>query len=333
LLVKGGPFLEMIGRVRTLAFDKTGTLTRGEPDVVEVVPEAGVCEREMLRVAAALGDLGGHVLGRAIARHARDLALEVPRAESYEAVPGKGAVARIDAARYHVGSHRFLDEAGLCRDRFHESLASAERAVGTAVAVSGSGQPMGWIRLADRPRPEAAHVIEDLKGLGLLVVMLPGNNPATAEAVARQLGLDAFQAALLPADKARVIRELETAQGPVGMVGDGVNDAPALAAASVSVALGGISSAAALETADIVLMADDLTALPWLVRHSRRTVRRIWQNIVLAIATKALVMLLAIAGIANLWLAIAADLGVSLLVVANALRLLRAESGPPATRL
>jgi len=197
--------------------------------------------------------------------------------------------------------------------------------VGTAVALTAATGPLGWIRLADRPRPEAADVLAELNRLGIETIMLTGDNRLTAEAMARELGIPEQRSGLLPADKAAAISELDSQRGPTGMVGDGVNDAPALAAARVSVALGGVSSGAALETADIVLMADDLNQLPWLVRHSKRTLAIIRQNIILAVGSKLLVLALAIAGLANLWMAIGADVGISLVVVANALRLLRAE--------
>ncbi len=347
ILIKGGQYLEVVGKIRVLAFDKTGTLTLGEPDVVAVVPfepdgeaSVGVVRDEddgthdindnfnadkILRIAAAIGDRGGHVLGRAIARHARDLRLDVPEAHDYEAVPGLGATGHVDQTRYHVGSHRYIDEAGLCAGDFHVRFEAAEAEVGTSVALTAPDGPLGWIRLADRPRPESASVLAELRGLGVEPLMLTGDNAPTAADVATELGITDHRASLLPGDKADLITELNARRGPVGMVGDGVNDAPALAAASVSVALGGISSGAALETADVVLMADDLTGLPWLVRHSRRTLARIRQNILLAVGSKVLVLLLAIAGLAGFWLAIAADLGVSLLVVANALRLLRSR--------
>jgi Cd2+/Zn2+-exporting ATPase len=325
VLIKGGQHLETLGRLRVLAFDKTGTLTRGEPDVVEVVSAAGNAGDDILRIAAALGDRGGHVLGRAIARHARGLRLDVPQAHDYQAVPGLGATGRVEATQYHIGSHRFIDEAGLCPAEFHDSLGRAEGDVGTAVALIAATGPLGWIRLADRPRPEAAGVLAELNRLAIETIMLTGDNRLTAEAMARELGIPEQRSGLLPADKAAAISELDTKRGPTGMVGDGVNDAPALAAARVSVALGGISSGAAMETADIVLMADDLSPLPWLVRHSRRTLALIRQNIILAVGSKLLVLALAILGLANLWMAIGADVGISLVVVANALRLLRAE--------
>ncbi|QEH38491.1 putative cadmium-transporting ATPase [Aquisphaera giovannonii] len=326
VLIKGGEFLEEVGRLRALAFDKTGTLTLGRPDVVEVVSASGPDEGgrdEVLRIAAALGDRGGHVLGKAIARHARDLRLDVPAADDYRAIPGKGALGTVGSVEYHLGSHRYIDEAGLCHPGFHDELGEAEKSAGTAVAVTASSGPVGWIRLADSPRPEAADVLAQLHGLGLRTIMLTGDNARTAAAMASQLGVGEQRAELLPADKVSAISDLASTHGPTGMVGDGVNDAPALAAAAVSVSLGGISSGAALETADIILMADDLGRLPWLIRLSRSTLANIRQNIVLALATKAVVLALAVAGRANLWMAIAADVGTTLVVVANSLRLLR----------
>lgn len=324
VLIKGGEFLEEIGRLRALAFDKTGTLTLGQPDVVEVVCAPGQDDQDqVLRIAAALGDRGGHVLGKAIARHARGLRLDVPIADDYRAIPGKGALGRVDAIEYHLGSHRYIDEAGLCHPAFHDELGKAEDAVGTAVAITAETGPLGWIRLADQPRPEAAQVLTELHDLGLRTIMLTGDNARTASAVASALGVGEQRAELLPADKVTAISDLSSRHGPTGMVGDGVNDAPALAAARVSIALGGISSGAALETADIVLMGDDLRRLPWLIRHSRATLARIRQNIALALFTKALVLILAVFGLANLWMAIAADVGTTLVVIANSLRLLR----------
>jgi len=325
ILLKGGQFLEEVGRLRVLAFDKTGTLTLGTPDVVEVVAADDRPDTHLLGIAAALGDQGGHVLGRAISRHARDLRIEVPVADAYEAVPGLGASGRVGAMHYHIGSHRYIDEAGLCPPDFHTRFGQAEAdgRVGTSVALTTPDGPLGWIRLADRPRPGASAVVAELRSLGLEIVMLTGDNGPTAAAVARELGITDQRSGLLPADKARIITELNTHRGPTGMVGDGVNDAPALAAARVSVALGGVSSASALETADIVLMADDLAQLPWLVRLGRATLSRIRQNITLALASKALVLVLAAFGLATLWMAILADVGVSILVTLNALRLLR----------
>ena len=323
ILIKGGQSLEAVAGLKVLAFDKTGTLTLGTPEVVEVVSNLPGEDAEVLRIGAALGDLGGHVLGRAIARHARGLRLEVPVASGYRAVPGLGASATVDSSAYHMGSHRYLDEAGLCPPEFHARIAGVEGSVGTSVALSAPGGPLGWIRLADRPRPEALAALDDLRALGIDPIMLTGDNGPTSLAVATELGILDQRSGLLPEDKAAIVADLDRRRGPAGMVGDGVNDAPALAAARVSFAMGGIGSGVALEAADVVLLADDLAGLPWLVRHSRRTLGRIRQNIAFAVGAKLIVLALAVAGMANLWLAIGADLGVSLVVVANALRLLR----------
>ena len=228
--------------------------------VVEVVSAEGTADDDILRIAAALGDRGGHVLGRAIARHARERRIDVPIADSYTACPGLGARGEVGDVEYHIGSHRYLDEAGLCPPEFHARLGEADSCVGTSVALSTPTGPLGWIRLADRPRPEAARVLSELCGLGIRTVMLTGDNSKTAAAVAEQLGMTDHRSNLLPADKVSAVAELDAAIGATGMVGDGVNDAPALAAARVSVALGGASSGAAIESADIVLMADDLQA-------------------------------------------------------------------------
>ena len=183
-MIRGGEYLEEIGRLRALAFDKTGTLTSGQPDVVEVVCAPGQGdESHVLRIAAALGDRGGHVLGKAIARHARGLRLDVPVADNYTAIPGLGALGLVDAVEYHLGSHRYIDEAGLCRPEFHSQLGQAEKTAGTAVALTASSGPIGWIRLADRPRSEAARVLAELHQLGLQTIMLTGDNARDRKSV------------------------------------------------------------------------------------------------------------------------------------------------------
>ena len=215
VLIKGGEFLEEIGRLRALAFDKTGTLTLGRPDVVEVVCASGKDDQDqVLRIAAALGDRGGHVLGKAIARHARDLRLDVPLADDYLAIPGMGALGRVGTVEYHLGSHRYIDEAGLCHPDFHDELDEAEQSVGTAVALTARTGPLGWIRLADHPRPEAAEVLAELHELGIQTIMLTGDNARTAAAVASELGIREQRAELLPADKVSAITDLVLAPWP-----------------------------------------------------------------------------------------------------------------------
>src|SRR5262249_46541199 len=192
----------------------TGTLTTGSPDVIEVGPAAGHVGEDVLRIAAALGDRGNHVLGRAIARHARGLSLDVPEAHDYQAVPGLGATGRVGSLRYHLGSHRYVEESGQCRPGFHESLEGAERGVGTAVALSGPHGPLGWIRRADRPRPEATPVLAELGALGVEPVMLTGDTPRTAAAMAEELGIADRRASLLPDEKAQAVTELNARRGP-----------------------------------------------------------------------------------------------------------------------
>ncbi len=323
VLVRGGEYLERVGRLTVMAFDKTGTLTSGRPDVVEVVPTHGSGGKDrLLSIAAALGDRGGHVLGKAIARHARDLRISVPVADDYRAVPGLGALGRVETVEYHLGSHRYIDEIGMCGPGFHDQLGQAEESVGSAVAVSAPSGPLGYIRLADQVRPEASRVIAELQALGLRTVMLTGDNARTAAAVAGELGVHEQRAGLSPEDKVKALSEIDAEHGMTGMVGDGVNDAPALAAARVSIAIGGASSGAALESADVILLAEDLGRLPWLVRHGRKVLGRIHQNIAIALVLKGAVLVAAVLGLANLWMAVASDVGASLVVVANALRLL-----------
>ena len=201
-----------------IAFDKTGTLTRGEPDVVEVVSEAGRGDDELLRIAAALGDRGNHVLGRAIARHARQRRIDVPRVDDYTAFPGLGASGQVGEVPYHIGSHRYLDESGLCQDEFHTRLGRAEEQVGTSVALSAPSGPVGWIRLADEARPEAARVLAELTALGVKTVMLTGDNSRTASAMAEQLGMTDHKSALLPAEKVSAVAELDRRHGPTGII-------------------------------------------------------------------------------------------------------------------
>jgi Cd2+/Zn2+-exporting ATPase len=223
-----------------------------------------------------------------------------------------------------VGSHRHLEERGQETPTIHAQLESLARAGQTVVALGDASHVCGLITVADPVRPDAARTVRALREAGIHhVVMLTGDNRGAAEAIAAKTGIDNVQAELLPADKVRAVEELVAQYGTVAMVGDGVNDAPAMARATVGIAMGAAGSDAAIETADIALMADDLAKLPWLIRHARRAMRVIRQNIALSLGVKGLFVLLTFAGHASLWGAIAADMGVSLLVIFNALRLLQ----------
>ena len=326
VLVKGGMFVELPATLKAIVFDKTGTLTKGKPAVVEVVPLNGHDARECLERAAGMELRSEHPLARAIVEHARSQGIEVQPAQDLQIVPGKGATGTWDGRSFWVGSSRLLHERGQADDdvtRKIDELAAQGR---TVVAVGNERHVCGLIALADEARPEAAEAIRALRELGVgHVVMLTGDNEATAQAVARETGVDEVRANLLPADKVRELQRLVEEYGSVAMVGDGVNDAPALAAATVGVAMGAAGTDAAIETADVALMSDDLAKLPWLVRHSRRTMAVVRQNVIFSLSVKVLFLVLAVAGFSPLWLAILADTGASLAVVANGLRLLQSD--------
>jgi Cd2+/Zn2+-exporting ATPase len=327
VLIKGGAFIELPARLRAIAMDKTGTITRGEPDVVDVVPLGNHTERDLLARGAALEARSTHPLARAVVRYAEAKGVAPDPANDVQVLRGKGLTGTFDGEPFWLGSHRYVVERGQDAPEIAR-LAEALEADGKTVVVVGNARHVcGLIAVADTVRPEARAIVADLHGAGIeRVIMLTGDNRVTAEAIARQVGIDEAHAELLPEDKLRKIEQLVAQYGTVAMVGDGVNDAPALARASLGIAMGAIGSDAAIETADIALMTDDVSKLPWLVRHSKRTLAIIRQNIVFSLGVKAVFFVLTFVGMASLWGAIAADVGASLLVVFNALRLLRGEN-------
>lgn len=324
VLVKGGMYLEIPARLKALAFDKTGTLTEGRPSVVQVVPLGARSEQDLLRVAGALESQSDHPLARAILAHVQAMKVSFPAPQDFRIIQGKGATATLDGHRYWLGSHPFLEEQGLETPEVHAQLEALSQEGRTVVAIGSDRELFGFIALADAIRPSAAEVVRSLYEAGISkLVMLTGDNLGTAQAVGQQAGVKDIQAELLPEDKVKTIDSLVATYGQVAMVGDGVNDAPAMARATLGIAMGAMGSDAAIETADIALMTDDLTRLPWLIHHSKRTLRIIRQNIAFALAVKAVFVVLTLAGHASLWAAIAADMGASLLVIFNGLRLLR----------
>jgi Cd2+/Zn2+-exporting ATPase len=324
VLIKGGAYLEAPGRLRAIALDKTGTITRGQAKVHQIIPLDHHRQEQLLAHAAAMETHTTHPLGLAIQREALARGLALPTAEDFTALPGEGAQATIHARQYWIGSHRMLERrVGETAD-LHEKATQLEDAGHSLVFMWCDDHICGLISVADEVRPDVREVLQELKGLGVKkIVMLTGDNRGTAEAMAAAAGVDEYHAELLPEDKVAVVSRLRQEFGQVAMVGDGVNDAPALASATVGIAMGAIGTDAAIETADIALMSDDLSKLPWLVRHSRRTLAIIRQNVVLALGLKAAFIGLACLGMANLWMAVAADMGASLLVIFNGLRLLR----------
>ncbi len=316
VLIKGGAHLEAMASVRAFALDKTGTLTVGHPVVRSIVP-AGVDESEVLRRAAAIERRSEHPLGKAIVRRAHDEGVHFESFDvaGFEAIPGKGARAHLDGEDHVIGRPDLFTGA-----KPPDGLEGRGESV---VGLARGGVLLGWIALADQSRDEARAAMAELKRLGVeRTVMLTGDNAATADAIGADVGVDEVRAELLPADKLAVLREMHARHGGVAMVGDGVNDAPALAAATVGIAMGAAGSDTALETADIALMGDDLDRLPYLVRLSRRARGVIRQNIVAAIAIKAVLAVLVPFGYVSLITAVlVGDMGVSLLVTGNALRL------------
>jgi Cd2+/Zn2+-exporting ATPase len=324
VLVKGGTFIEVPARLRAVALDKTGTLTEGAPRVVDVVAMNGHTEAELLTAMGALEAHSDHTLARAITAHVRTRGVSITPAQDVRAVQGLGVTASINGAAYWLGSHRYLEERGQETPDVHDRLESLSSSGRTVVVMGTPDHVCGFVTLVDALRLEAADVISALHDAGVEhVVMLTGDNKPTADRIAAAAGIDDVRAELLPADKVTAVEQLVAQFGTVAMIGDGVNDAPAMGRATMGVAMGAAGSDAAIEAADVALMSDDLSKLPWLIRHSRRTLRIIRQNVVLSLGVKALFVVLASLGAATLWAAIAADMGVSLVVIANALRLLR----------
>lgn len=323
ILIKGGTYLEAPSILRVIAMDKTGTLTKGQPEVQRLVPLNGHNERELLERAAALEAHSEHPLARAILKRADADGIKAVPAENFQGVRGKGAEATVNGKRYWIGSHRFVHEKTDDAGPVHEEALRLEADGHTVVVLGNEEHVCGLIGIADQVRPESKEAVDQLKASGIRVVMLTGDNEGTARAVGALTGVEDIRFELLPEDKVEAIKQLVKDYGTVAMIGDGVNDAPAMATASLGIAMGAVGTDAALETADIALMSDDLSKLPWLISHSRSTLRVIKQNITFALGVKAVFIGLSLVGISSLWMAIAADMGASLLVIANGLRLLK----------
>ena len=339
VLVKGGAFLDVLANARLFAFDKTGTLTQGQPSVIRArsvncLPEASRCPAcdDMLALAATVESRSAHPLAQAIVAEAeaRQLAHFYPAAESVQSLAGQGVQGVSNGSHILVGSHDLFHARDNTLDSpLHAEIQSAVEAGQTVMLVGKDDNLLGFVTVADKVRPKSAEALQQLKAIDprIRIVMLTGDNPAVAEKIAVKMGhLDEVRAGLLPEDKLAEIHALQTENGQVVMVGDGVNDAPALAAADVGIALGGAGTAQAMETAHVVLMQDDLTRLPETVRTARRTQTIIKQNIAFSLVLKVVFLLLTLPGLATLWLAVFADMGASLLVTLNGMRMLRKNS-------
>ncbi len=326
VLIKGGAHLERAAMIRCVAFDKTGTLTRGVPEVVEVLALDDAPIERVLALAASIEQRSEHPIAAAVVSYVREQGIPFDPATNVTALAGRGAEGRVNGDEVLLGNHRLFEERGLCHPSLHARIEILSSKGQTPVLVARNGEPVGLIAVADRARTTSRDVIATLKAQGIeKVVMLTGDSHGTARAIAADLGLDDFRAELMPEDKVTAIAELRERYGAVAMVGDGINDAPALASADVGMAMGAAGSDAALETADIALMADDLMKVPYALRLSRGALTNIKVNLTIALALKAGFLVAAVTGYASLWMAVLADTGASVIVVANAVRLLRAD--------
>ena len=330
VLIKGGAYLEALAGLRALAVDKTGTITEGKPKVQEVIPWNGSSIEEILRVSASLDTQSSHPLAQAVVAYAKEKGIALEPASDFQSVTGRGAKGTIGAHAYFVGNHRMAHEMGVCTPELESQLNKIEFSARSVVVVGHqphadcAGEILGILAVGDTIRPEAREAIAAIHSAGVKkVVMLSGDNTRTAQAIALQAGIDEAYGDLLPDQKIEKVRALAQSHGGVGMIGDGVNDAPALAAATVGFAMGAAGTDTAIETADVALIKDDLLMVAKAIRMGRRVVGVIRFNIIFSLAVKAIFLVLALLGDTSLWLAVLADTGATLLVVANALRLLR----------
>ncbi|MFH1834281.1 MAG: heavy metal translocating P-type ATPase, partial [bacterium] len=327
ILIKGGAYLEEGRRLKALALDKTGTITLGKPAVTDFSPQPGEDRAEVLLYAASIAARSDHPVSRAIAAYTQAEAVEPQELTEFEALPGRGTKGRLDGEWLYLGNHRLIEDLDLCRPEIEVTLDALEGRGKTAVLLVAAQRVVAVFGVADAVRETSRSAVADLHALGVHAVMLSGDNQLTAAAIGEQVGIDDARGGLLPEEKLTALRELVAQYGEVGMAGDGINDAPALAAASIGFAMGVAGSDTALETADVALMDDDLGKIPAFMRLSGRTASILAQNIALALVIKAIFLGLAVAGEATLWMAILADMGASLLVIGNGLRLLRAGEG------
>lgn len=327
VLIKGGIHLEEAGHLKAIAFDKTGTLTKGIPVVTDIVTYGGN-ENELLTVTAAIEKGSQHPLASAIIRKAEENGMNINNlsVEEFQSITGKGVKAKVNNEMYYVGSPNLFEELHSTIERsIKENIARMQTEGKTVMVLGTKKEILSLIAVADEMRETSKEVINKLNHIGIETVMLTGDNERTAKAIGKQVGVSDIQADLLPEDKLDFIKRLREKHQSVAMVGDGVNDAPALAAASVGVAMGGAGTDTALETADIALMSDDLSKLPYTIKLSRKALSIIKQNITFSLAIKLLALVLVVPGWLTLWIAIFADMGATLLVTLNSLRLLRVK--------
>lgn len=322
ILIKGGTYIEEARKIRAIALDKTGTITEGKPKLVETSVLDSSDGEAWLSVACSMSSRSDHPVSKAIAAGLNRAVTEVT---GFTAIAGRGVSGQVNGSAYMMGNHRLIEELGLCSPALEAKLKVQEEAGRTVTLLASSSAVLMLFAVADTIKESSRAAIADLKSLGVTPVMLTGDNPATARTVAEQAGIADARGNLLPEDKLQAIVEMRGQYGPTAMTGDGINDAPALAKADIGIAMGGMGTDTAMEAADIVIMNDDLRSIPAAIRLSRKTHAVLWQNISLALGIKAVFLVLAVFGNASMWMAVFADMGASLLVVGNGLRLLRSS--------
>ena len=320
ILIKGGVHLENARKIRTVALDKTGTLTHGRPTLIDLVNHSDLADDQILAIAASIEALSEHPVAHAITTAYDGQLLDI---EGFAAIPGRGVTATVNGTVYRLGNHALVEHSGLCTPELERQLEQFEENAKTAIVLMDDTKALAVLTVADDVKPASREAVQELHALGVTTVMLTGDNQRTATAIAAHVGITDARGDLLPEDKLAAVTDLVTNNGPVAMIGDGVNDAPALARADLGIAMGAAGTDTAIETADIAIMDDDPRKIAETIRISTHTSHVLWQNITLALGIKAVFLALTLAGTASLWIAVLADMGTSLIVIANGLRLLR----------
>ncbi|RXF77660.1 heavy metal translocating P-type ATPase [Desulfovibrio sp. DS-1] len=323
ILIKGGTFLEQGRLLNWLALDKTGTITHGKPRQTDFVAIGNMDGKKTTAIASSIAARSDHPVSKAIAENAKENNVELLDVNDFTAIPGQGVSAVIDGQQWYLGNHRMVEDLKKCSAKLEKQIFALEKMGKTVVALVGEKGVQGLFAVADTLKDSSIEAIRELKKLGVKTMMLTGDNEHTAKAIAEQVGVDSFKGNLLPEDKLRVVEELEASGGKVGMVGDGINDAPALAKANIGFAMAGGGTDTAIETADVALMDDDLRKIPRFIGLSKSTYAILVQNISFALGVKALFFALTFMGMATMWMAVFADVGAALVVVANGLRAMR----------
>lgn len=324
VLIKGGAYLEKAGAMKVMAFDKTGTLTEGRPEVTDVVPLSGCPKQTLLEIAAAVENRSQHPVARAIMRYTDRMGIIPQEIDKFQSFTGKGTTAIVNGKQYYIGSGKLFNDLKFDLTEIQKKITDLQIEGKTAMLVGSKEGIIGILAVADQIRNNSVTALQKLKKSGIKkLVMLTGDNNETARAISAELGSIDFKSELLPEDKLNSIKELRKTYGKVAMIGDGVNDAPAMATADIGIAMGGAGTDTALETADIALMSDDLAKLPYTIGLSRQALRIIKQNITFALLVKAVFIAGTFWGFTNLWMAVFADTGASMIVIANGMRLMR----------